>query len=413
MINKMEQSKIIKDAQDLVAKYGSPLFVYDGNIICNKYDLLKKAFKHNDINIHYAMKALNNSNILRLLIQKGAGIDAVSINEVHLALRAGCAPNHIMFTPNCVAFTEIEEAVALGVQINIDSISILEQFGNKYGSSVPCCIRINPHLYAGGHHNISVGHIDSKFGISIYQMRHVHRVVAQFNIIVHGIHMHTGSDILDAQVFVSGAELLYEAAASFKDLSFVDFGSGFKVAYKEGDYSTDINLFAEALEVAHQNFCDTYGKKLTLCFEPGKFLVSEAGYLLVKATVVKQTTSTIFIGVNSGQNHIIRPMFYNAYHHVTNTSNLGGIKNRVYSVVGNICETDTLAADRVLAETQEGDVLAIHNAGAYCYTMSNNYNARARPAEVLLLNGTYHLIRKAESIEDLVRNEVMVDVGLG
>jgi diaminopimelate decarboxylase len=405
----MEQNKIITDATALVAQFGSPLFVYDGSKITEKYAFLKNAFTKNNIHIHYAMKALNNTNILKLLIQQGAGIDAVSINEVRLALRAGCAAKHIMFTPNCVAFTEIEEAVALGVLINIDNISILEQFGSKYGNTYPCCIRINPHLYAGGHHNISVGHIDSKFGISIYQMRHVQRVVSQFNIIVNGLHMHTGSDILDAQVFVSGAELLYDAAANFKDLEFVDFGSGFKVAYKPDDYVTDIHNLAQVLEQAHEQFCNTYGRKLDIYFEPGKFLVSEAGYLLVTATVVKQTTSTVFVGVNSGQNHLIRPMFYNAYHHVTNANNSNGSKHRVYSIVGNICETDTLAADRVLSEVQEGDVLVLHNAGAYCYTMSNNYNARTRPAEVLSYQGKYHLIRNAETLEDLVRNEVIIE----
>jgi diaminopimelate decarboxylase len=270
---------------------------------------------------------------------------------------------------------------------------------------VPLFIRINPHIFAGGHQNISVGHIDSKFGISVYQIRHVLRIVNHFQLKVIGLHMHTGSDILDAEVFLQGAEIMFHTAQEFKDLEYLDFGSGFKVAYKQDDVTTDIELLAEKLQTSFQDFCKEYGRNLQMIFEPGKFLVSEAGYLLVKANVIKQTTSTVFIGVDSGQNHIIRPMFYNAYHHITNCSQSES-KKRIYSIVGYICETDTLGYDRELDEVQEGDILAIHNAGAYGYTMSNQYNSRPRPAEVLIKNEQAHLIRKAETIEDIYRNEI-------
>jgi diaminopimelate decarboxylase len=405
------EAKVILDqAENLATQYGTPLFVYDGNKIEAQYDKLKKAFKKIDIEIHYALKALNNKNILKLLIKKGAGMDAVSIEEVHLALKAGCSPNEIMYTPNCVDFSEVEEAVGLGVKINIDNLSILEQFGNTYRNTYPCCIRINPHIMAGGHSHISVGHIDSKFGISIYQLRHVSRIVAHYNICINGIHMHTGSDILDAQVFINGAEILFEAAHSFKQLEFIDFGSGFKVSYKPNDIITDIENLAETLEQEFLNFCKEYGRNLKLCFEPGKFLVSEAGYLLVKANVIKQTTSTVFVGVNSGQNHLIRPMFYGAYHHITNASNMLSETKRIYSVVGYICETDTLGYDRRLNEVREGDILIIHNAGAYSFSMSNNYNARTRPAEVLVYNDKNYLIRKAETLDDIIKNELDIDL---
>ncbi|MFZ9970445.1 MAG: diaminopimelate decarboxylase, partial [Bacteroidia bacterium] len=352
-------------------------------------------------------KALSNVNILRLLREQGSGLDAVSIQEVQLGLRAGYAPEEIMFTPNCVDFAEIEEAVELGVHINIDNISILEQFGNRYGSSVPCCLRLNPHIMAGGHSHISVGHIDSKFGISIYQLRHVLRVVESHQIQVHGLHMHTGSDILDADVFLRGAELLFDAAAEFKDLRFMDFGSGFKVPYKEGDIVTDIQDTGNRIAEAFKEFCGRYGRELELWFEPGKYLVSESGVLLVSANVIKQTTSTVFVGVNSGQNHLIRPMFYDAFHRIENISNPGGTP-RLYSVVGYICETDTLGYDRKLSEVREGDILAIYNAGAYGMSMSNNYNARLRPAEALFYKGQWHLIRRRETLEDLMRTEVEI-----
>ena len=363
---------------EIAEEFGTPVYVYHGEKIVNQYQRLKGAFPGVNVHLHYALKALNNINVLKLLKQQGAGLDAVSIQEVQLGLRAGYLPAEIMYTPNCVDFDEIKEAVNLGVIINIDNISTLELFGHEYGSTVPCCIRLNPHIMAGGHSHISVGHIDSKFGISIYQLRHVQRVVESHKIKVNGLHMHTGSDILDADVFLRGADLLFDAAQSFPDLEFMDFGSGFKVGYKDGDIVTDIEEMGVKIAEAFKTFCKSYGRELSLWFEPGKFIVSESGSLLVKANVIKQTTSTVFIGVNSGQNHLIRPMFYDAYHHIENISNPKA-NPRLYSVVGYICETDTLGYDRKIAEVREGDVLRIKNAGAYGFTMSNNYNARLRP----------------------------------
>ena len=392
-------------ATDIAEKFGSPVYVYDAAKIESQYKKLSDAFSGVCTKFHYALKALNNINILKLLKAQGAGLDAVSINEVKLGLRAGFEPTQIMFTPNCVSFSEIKSAVELGVHINIDNIVALEMFGAEYGNTVPCCIRLNPHIMAGGNSHISVGHIDSKFGISIYQVPHVVRIVESLNIKVNGLHMHTGSDILDSGVFLQGAQLLFNAAKDFKDLAFMDFGSGFKVAYKDGDVITDINSLGAEVSAAFKIFCKEYGRELELWFEPGKYLVSESGYLLVEANVIKQTTSTVFVGVNSGQNHLLRPMFYDAYHHIENVSNTTPNK-RVYSVVGYICETDTLGYDRQLNEVREGDILAIHNAGAYAYSMANNYNARFRPAEVLVTNGEAHLIRRRETMQDLVACEI-------
>lgn len=394
--------------QGLAQEFGTPLYVYDESKIIAQYDRLKKAFGKQDVKLHYAMKALSNTNILRLFNKLGAGLDAVSIEEVRLGLKAGFEPAAIMYTPNGVSFQEMEEAIAFGVMINIDNLSILEQFGAKYGSAVPVCVRLNPHIMAGGHAHISVGHIDSKFGISIHQVRHIKRIVDHYGILVTGLHMHTGSDIVDADVFLQGAELLYEAAAHFPDLQFMDFGSGFKVAYKEGDYLTPIEEIGAKIAASFAKFCKAYGRELELWFEPGKYLVSESGVLLVSVNVVKQTTSSVFLGVNSGQNHLIRPMFYNAYHRIENVSNPKGMK-KLYSVVGYICETDTFGYDRPINEAKVGDVLAIYNAGAYGFSMSNNYNARCRPAEVLFRNGKGFLIRKRETLEDITRNEVILD----
>lgn len=394
---------------DVAKEFDSPVYVYDADHMARQVKRLHKAFAGVDLKIKYACKALSNISILKLLRKEGAGLDTVSIQEVMLGLKAGFEPHEILYTPNCVSIEEIIMAVDAGVQINIDNISILEQFGNKYGSSVPCCIRLNPHIMAGGHAHLSVGHIDSKFGISVYQIPHVLRVVNTYGIHVNGLHMHTGSDILDSGVFLTGAEILFNVAKEFPDLDFMDFGSGFKVAYREGDVTTNVESMGLEISKKFQDFCKSYGKDLELWFEPGKFLVSESGYFLVESNVIKQTTSTVFVGVDSGQNHLIRPMMYDAYHHITNISNPDGIK-RVYSVVGYICETDTLGYDRQLSEVREGDILAIHNAGAYGFAMSSNYNSRYRPAEVLIYQGKAHLIRKRESFEDLVRNQVELEL---
>ncbi|MEY3399229.1 MAG: hypothetical protein RL220_1823, partial [Bacteroidota bacterium] len=304
---------------------------------------------------------------------------------------------------------EIDMAVVEGVQINIDNISILEQFGEKYGSSVPVCIRINPHVMGGGNMNISTGHVDSKFGISIYQMRHVHRIIKHYELHVEGLHMHTGSDILDIDVFLRAADILFEHAAEFKELRFLDFGSGFKVPYKPDDYATDIEELGQRLTERFNSFCDAYGRKLELWFEPGKFLVSESGTFLVKVNVLKQTTSAVFVGVDSGFNHLIRPMLYNSYHRITNTSNSEG-KARIYTVVGYICETDTFGWDRKLNEVREGDILAFSSAGAYGFSMASNYNSRFRPAEVWVRDGRHELIRRRETMEDILGNQIEINL---
>lgn len=392
---------------DIVEKYGSPLYVYDADIIKYQFDSLIAAFSDVKVKIKFACKALSNISVMRLLRSYGSGLDTVSIQEVELGLYAGFDPNEIIFTPNCVSYEEIQQAIAKGVVVNIDNLSVLEKFGNDYGNSVPCCVRLNPHILAGGNHHIQTGHIDSKFGISIYQLRHLLRIVSTYNIKVTGLHVHSGSDILDAGVFLQGAEIIFDAARNFRDLEFIDFGSGFKVAYKDDDVTTDINDMGNKISKAFKEFCGEYGKELELWFEPGKYLVSESGYFLVKTNVIKQTVSTVFAGVDSGQNHLIRPMFYDAYHRIINISNPQG-SPRVYSVVGYICETDTFAWDRKIAEIREGDVLCFMNAGAYGFTMSSNYNSRLRPAEVLVHNGKDMLIRRRETLDDLLATQIEV-----
>ncbi|MEL4454981.1 diaminopimelate decarboxylase [Lutimonas vermicola] len=395
----------------LTKKYESPLYVYDAEKIISQYNKLTNAFASvKNLKINYAVKALSNLSILKVFKSLNAGLDTVSVQEVQLGLKAGFDPKDIIFTPNGVSLDEIEQAMDLGVQINIDNISILEQFGQKH-PEVPVCIRMNPHVMAGGNQKISVGHIDSKFGISIHQLPHILRVVENTGMLITGVHMHTGSDIYDIDAFLRATEILFNVALSFPDLEYIDFGSGFKVPYKEGDIQTDIDELGEKLSKRFNAFCTEYGRNLTLMFEPGKFLVSEAGQFLAQVNVVKQTTSTVFASVDSGLNHLIRPMFYDSYHHIENISNPEG-KKRFYTVVGYICETDTFGTNRQICEIKEGDILSFKNAGAYCYSMASNYNSRYRPAEVMVYKGKDYLIRERETIEDIINKQVLVTIDL-
>lgn len=396
-----------KDLLNVVKTHGSPVYVYDAETITAQYNRLTNAFKNvKQLRLNYAVKALSNITILQHLKGLGSGLDTVSIQEVQLGLLAGFTPDRIIFTPNGVSLSEIEEVAQLGVQINIDNLSILEQFGTKH-PQIPVCIRVNPHVMAGGNTNISVGHIDSKFGISIHQLPHVLRIVENTGMNINGIHMHTGSDILDIDVFVYATEILFDAAQKFSNLTFIDFGSGFKVPYKKGDIETNVEELGEKLGKRFNAFAKAYGKPLTLTFEPGKFLVSESGKFLVQVNVVKQTTSTVFAQVDSGFNHLIRPMLYGSQHEIHNITNPKG-RERFYSVVGYICETDTFANNRRISEISEGDILAFDNAGAYCFSMASNYNSRYRPAEVLIKKGEAHLIRKRETFDDLIGNQILL-----
>jgi diaminopimelate decarboxylase len=392
---------------EIVKLAGTPVYVYDTALMARQVKRLREAFQGVELCIQYACKALSNITVLRFLRTQGCGIDAVSIQEVELALHAGFAPEEILFTPNMAAYTEYQRAVDLGVHINIDSLSVLEHFGHDFGGRVPVCIRFNPHIMAGGNERISTGHIDSKFGISIHQLRHVQRIMQSTGLKVNGLHMHTGSDILDAEVFLQGAELILELAPSFPDLTFLDLGSGFKVPYKPDDIETDIEELGQRLTERIAAFNAERAVPVAVWFEPGKFIVSESGTLLVRVEQVKHTTATVFAGVDSGLNHLIRPMLYGSYHHIVNASNPTG-KPRIYTVVGYICETDTFGWDRKLNEVREGDLLAFRNAGAYGWSMASNYNSRFRPPEVLVHAGKAHLIRRRETLDDLLATQLEI-----
>lgn len=396
-------------AAALAEQFGTPLYVYDGEKIANQIKSLKMAFSEADVKVKYAAKALTNLSILKLIRKHGAGIEVVSLEEANIAMKAGFTSSEIVFTPSGVDFSEIITGVSLGLAINIDNLSTLRKFGEKYRGTYPCGIRINPHIMAGGNYKISTGHSNSKFGISIFQLPQIRELVDKYTIQVHGLHVHTGSEITETDIFLKMAEILFSVAGDFQDLKYIDFGSGFKVAYKEGDMVTNVYDVGLKLSKIFNDFCQQYGRKLELWIEPGKYVVSESGTLLVQANVVKATPTVTFVGVNSGLNHLLRPMMYDAYHHIVNISNPSG-PLKMYTVVGYICETDTFGADRKLNEVREGDILGIKNAGAYGFSMASNYNSRLRPSEVLIVNGEAKLIRERETFEDLLRRQIEVDV---
>ena len=393
---------------NLAQKYGTPLYVYDAEIIARQFQKLKSAYANApSLKIRYAMKALSNISVVAYLKNLGAQIDAVSIEEVQLALLVGFAPSEIGYTPSGVPFDEIKRAVALGVNIHLDSIPVLNQFGAEYGNSVEVGLRINPNVAAGGNFKISTAHSKSKFGINILQIDDVLAVVKKYDMRITNLHQHTGSEIKDAETFLQVADLILNLAHKFPNLTNIDLGGGFKIAYKPDEVDADIDTIGAAVCKKFNAFCSEYGRELTLVLEPGKYLVAQCGTFLTSATVVKHNPELNFVGIDSGLNHLIRPMMYGSYHPIENISRETS-STEMYNVVGYICETDTFGEARQLPQTHVGDVIAIQNAGAYGFTMASNYNSRLKPAEVFVIDGIDYLIRAREVFDDLLRHQVLL-----
>ena len=420
----MSQSLSPEYLVSLGRQFGTPLYVYHAEKIKEQYEKLTTAFRGSNTRFFYACKALTNISILKYVCELGASVDCSSINEARLALHAGFPPERVLYTSNGISFEEIEEAQALGIIINIDSLSNLEKFGRKFGHSYPVGVRLRPNIMAGGNLKISTGHDKSKFGIPVDQIEEVLSLVKKYNLYIADLHIHTGSEIVDVDVFVKGIEVLFNIIPRFAELKFIDLGGGFHVPYKKNDFETDINLLARKVEEALDRHASVFGalanvardssnttvsnpggRPLQVWFEPGKFLVSECGYFITQVNVIKETDAATFVSVDSGFNHLIRPMFYDAYHRIENISNPEGPLKK-YSVVGNICETDTFAWDRTINEVREGDYLVFYNAGAYGFEMSSNFNSRLKPAEVMVQDGQARIIRRRDQFEDLLRNQV-------
>ncbi len=386
-------------------QFGTPLYVYHAEKIEQQYQNLLAHFSATQTRFFYACKALTNIHILKVIKNIGCNIDCSSINEVKLALHVGFSPNNILYTSNSVSFDEIVTAVELGVNVNIDSLSNLEKFGQKFGASKAVGVRIRPDVMAGGNLKISTGHDKSKFGIPVAQLEALKLIQEKYQINIRTLHIHTGSEIKDVAVFMKSAEVFDVLLPHFPTVEVLDFGGGFKVPYEPGEQGTDMASLGKEVNKALEQLSEKYGRSLTAWFEPGKYMVSEAGFFISKVNVLKTSGDRIFAGLNTGLNHLIRPMFYDAYHHIDNLTSPEK-PTKQYAVVGNICETDTFAWDRAIPAIEEGDLLVFYNAGAYGYEMASNYNARFKPAQVLYQNSEVKLISRADQFEDLLTLQV-------
>ncbi|MBL0334830.1 MAG: diaminopimelate decarboxylase [Chitinophagaceae bacterium] len=390
--------------KQIAARFGSPVYVYHAERIKEQYENLLHAFSGTDTRFFYAAKALTNISVLKYILSIGCNIDCSSVNEARLAIHAGFTPSQILYTSNNIAFSEIAEAKELGISINIDSLSNLRKFGEAYGGTYPVGVRLRPNIMAGGNLKISTGHSNSKFGVALEDLESILQVQRETGLHIRTLHIHTGSEIKDVEVFAKGIEVLLDLVPHFPSLEVIDLGGGMKVPYHPGETGTDITDLGRKVKEEFEKYEHKTGRHLQVWFEPGKYIVAEAGYFITTVNVIKQSGDKTFAGVNSGLNHLIRPMFYGAYHEIENISNPNGTVH-TYQVVGNICETDNFAEDRPLPEVRENDLLVFRNAGAYCFEMSSHYNSRFKPPEVLVKEGQPILIRKGDQFGDLLHNQ--------
>lgn len=392
-------------ASDVAGKYGTPVYVYDEDVIRNKYRELAESFSYPKVKIYYAAKANTNIRLLEILREEGAGIDAVSPGEILAAFKAGFRAEQIMFTSTSVTDDEMKFAISRKVLVNVDSISQLERYG-KMNPGSRVCIRINPAVGAGHHDHVITGGPDSKFGIWVGDLDKAVAVANKYQLRVAGLHQHIGSGILDVGKFINAIGVILAAAKNFPSLDFVDFGGGIGVPYSPEQQPIGILKLGEQISAILSSFVKNYGNEITFIFEPGRYLVAEAGALLCTVSAIKATPKHKFIGVNTGFNHLIRPMAYGSYHPIINISNAEADEKSSEKVIvaGNLCESGDVftIGDRSMPALKEGDVLAIMVAGAYGYSMASNYNTRPKPAEILVSGKKMSVIRAAEKVAELI-----------
>ena len=394
--------KILKEA---TLKFGTPIYLYDLKIIENQFDKLNKELSVlENYKIHFAAKSLSNISILKFIKNMGAGLDAVSIEEVMIGLKCGFNKDEILYTPNGVSFEEIKQAFKLGVKINLDSIESIKDFVNEFGNQ-SITVRINPGIYAGGNDNVSVGHSESKFGIPEERIDELLDMEKKGKVKSTGLHSHTGSDITKNNQFKDRIMKIFSIARDFRNIESIDLGGGIKIPYYKNDTLTNLNDYVKEVSKELKKFELEFNKKLKLIFEPGKFLVSDCGFFITKVNYIKSTKTKDFLQVDSGFNHLLRPTLYGSHHEIINLSNPAG-KKKEYDVVGYICEKDTFAEKRKISETSIGDLICFKNAGAYGFNMSSNYNSRLKPAEVCIYNNKILKIREAQSLKDLLIGQI-------
>ncbi len=395
--------KVPPDADALrsvAERFGTPTYVYAEAVVRRQCRRLREALEGLPARLLYAMKANACPAVLEVIRDEGLGLDVVSPGELALARGLGFAPDQVLYTANNMTDAEMHTAQAEGVLLNVGERSRLERFGQAYpGAEV--CVRVDPQVGAGHHEHVVTAGGKSKFGIPIGEMDAVRALARKHGLRVVGLHQHIGSGILDADKLAEAGRVLLEAARCFEDLRFLNFGGGLGIPYRPGEAPLDAWHFRRALDAPLQALLRD-GADVAFWFEPGRYLVAEAGTLLVRVNTVKHTARRTFAGTDSGMAHLLRPAIYGAYHGLYNLSNPDApVKS--YDVVGNICESgDVFARDRAVQEIREGDVLAIQDAGAYGMAMASTYNLRPLPAEVFLpVDGLPRLVRHRRTPEEL------------
>lgn len=396
-------------ATDLAERFGTPLYVTDETALRENFRRICGAFcMHMPARIHYAAKANTNLAILRILEREGSCIDAVSMGEVESCLRVGFKPERILYTGVAVSDAEMESLVAKGVMVNLDSMSQLRRL-SKMGSNIPISIRVNPDVGAGHHEHVVTGSRRSKFGIPKGDIVKAYREAMELGLDPMGLHAHIGAGVQDLAPFIQVTEVLVSIAKEIEDslgldLDFIDIGGGIGIPYRPEEKAIDIDALAEEVTKRVKAGCSAGA----IAVEPGRYIIADTTVLLTRVVDVKETPEKRFIGVDAGFNSLIRPSFYGAYHHIA-VANKFGIPGEVaYDVVGPICESgDFLGKDRLLPRVEEGDLIAVYDAGAYGYAMSSQYNSRPRCAEVLVKEGAASIIRERESVDDLFRHQRM------
>ena len=398
----MNNSFLSKDmAHHLVDKFQTPLYVYDKNTIVKRCEEIKNMLKYQKYIPNYSVKANSNIELLKIIKKQGFTVDAMSIGEIEMDLRAGFSPKDIMFIANNISEEEMAYAIEKNICISLDSLSQIETFG-RIAKGKEIFIRLNPGMGVGHHKKVITGG-KSKFGIPFENIDEAIKLSKKYNLSIVGINQHIGSLFLDDIEYIEACKKLLDVASRFEKLQVIDFGGGFGVPYK-GEQRLDINNLGQKLDNMLEKYVEKTGKMPVVKVEPGRYIVAESGILLGTVLAVKENYGVKYVGTDIGFNVFMRPVLYNSFHsiEVYNDEN----QKEMVTVVGNICESgDILAEDRILPRMEVGDIFGIKNVGAYGFSMSSNYNARLKPAEVLIENNKERVIRKRETIQQLFLNE--------
>ena len=393
--------------QDLLAQYGSPLYVYNEAILRARCQDMVGLVDYRPFSADYSCKANSNLHLLRIIREEGLEADAMSPGEMQVLLAAGFAPEQILFVCNNVSTQEMAYAVERGITVSVDSISQLDQFGRAFpGRRVAA--RLNVGHGAGHHEKVVTAGKRTKFGINSEMLDTLQTVVRRHNLKLVGFNQHIGSLFMDETAYAASAEQLMQTAMRFEHLEFIDMGGGFGIPYmkQDGQAPLDLAPFRARLNATMEDFAHRYGKRVKFRSEPGRYVVAECGVLLGTVHALKEHAGVNYVGTDLGFNVLMRPVLYDSYHdiEVYRGNQLARTGSDTVNIVGTICESgDTLAEDRTLPEFYAGDALGVMDAGAYGYSMASNYNNRLRPAEVLIgLDGQARLIRRRDRIEDLL-----------